>query len=142
MNCDEQGTGQQDPRREHGGTRPALWFGLIGGGVAWLGHLLSAYLIAEFGCISGLGERHALGLSVVAWLILVASVVALLVAGTAAFVAYRSRERLARESQATDIEPGTNPEYDMARTGWTTSALFVLIITVETIPIFFYLRNC
>jgi heme/copper-type cytochrome/quinol oxidase subunit 2 len=123
-------------------NRLELWFGLLGGGVAWLGHLLSAYLIAEFGCVSGLGKRHMAGVTVVAWLILAASATALLVAGAAVWVAYRSRERLVAEADPADPEDDTAPELSLARTGLTTSLIFLMIIAVETIPIFFYLRDC
>jgi heme/copper-type cytochrome/quinol oxidase subunit 2 len=123
-------------------SRLELWFGLLGGGVAWSWHLLSAYLIAEFGCVSGLGERHVAGVSVVAWLILAASAIALLVVGAALWVAYRSRERLAREADPANDDDDTAPELSLARTGFITSVIFLMIIAVQTIPIFFYLRNC
>lgn len=45
-----------------------LWFGVMGGAVAWFLHFVLAYLIAEFGCVNGWGEVHWLGLSAVAWL--------------------------------------------------------------------------
>jgi hypothetical protein len=44
-------------------SRPALWFTLWSGAVAWLLHLLLVYGIAEFGCGSGLGDRQVLGIS-------------------------------------------------------------------------------
>lgn len=133
---------QEEPLHRHGFNRGSLWFGLLGGGVAWTGHLLSAYLIGEFGCVSGLGERYVGGVTVVAWLIIAASFAALLFAGSAAFIAYRNRERLSREPQPNQVKEGSEPELEMARTGLIASAWFFVIIAVETIPIFYYLRHC
>lgn len=142
MNHEEPIRIQEEPLHRRGSNRAALWFGLLGGGVAWTGHLLSAYLIGEFGCVSGLGERHVGGVTVVAWLIIAASLAALVLAGLATFIAFRNRERLACEPQPDQVEEGSNPELEMARTGLIASAWFVVIIAVETIPIFYYLRHC
>jgi hypothetical protein len=142
MNHEEMMKLQPEPLHPRAIHRGALWFGFLGGGVAWTGHLLSAYLIGEFGCVSGLGERHVRGVTVVAWLIIAASLAALLLAGAATFIAYRNRERLAGEPQPDRTRDQSNPELEMARTGMIASAWFMLIIAVETIPIFYYLRHC
>jgi hypothetical protein len=142
MNPEETIQIQQKPPPQRRINRAALWFGLLGGGVAWTGHLLSAYLIGEFGCVSGLGERHIQGVTVVAWLVLAASLAALLLAGAATLIAYRTRERLAGEPQPDCAGDESNPGLEMAHTGLVASTWFVLIIAVETIPIFYYLRHC
>jgi hypothetical protein len=121
-------------------SRGALWFGLLGGGFAWLAHLISAYVIAEFGCISGLGERLGWGVTVVAWMVIGLSVLMLSIAAAATFVARRSRQRLAQEPVGDLDDAG--PEFYMARAGFITSALFLFIILVESVPIFFYLKHC
>lgn len=44
-----------------------LWFGVIGGAVAWLLHLLFAYAIADFGCVSDFRNVRWLEFSGLAW---------------------------------------------------------------------------
>lgn len=120
-------------------SRGELWFGLLGGAVAWLAHLLLAYAIAEFGCVSDLGKQAFLGISVVAWLPLAATALTVLAAGVAVFVAYRCC-RLASRDEGESAAPG--PWLDAARAGLLTSGLFVFAILFESIPIFYYLRSC
>jgi hypothetical protein len=121
-------------------SRPALWFTLWSGAVAWLLHLLLVYGIAEFGCGSGLGDRHVLGISVVAWLLLAVTAATMLLALAATFVGWRS----ARQSQ--EVEPDLSAEHHArlftARAGWITNSLFAVVIVIQAIPIFFFLRDC
>lgn len=56
------------PERQRLATDAWLWFGVLGGAIAWMLHLLLAYAIAEFGCVSPFHEVKRLGLSGVAWL--------------------------------------------------------------------------
>jgi heme/copper-type cytochrome/quinol oxidase subunit 2 len=120
-------------------SRWALWFGLWGGGVAWLLHLLLVYGIAEFGCLSGLGQVRAAGITVVAWLLIGASVLTLLIAGAALLVALRSRDRA---NAAGQTAPGDDAELFVGRAGWIATALFLAIILIQSIPIFFFLKDC
>jgi hypothetical protein len=122
--------------------RGTLMFGALGGAVAWLLHLLAAYLIAEFGCIANLGEVYFLGLTGVAWLILLASFLTLGLALASTAVALVTHRRMGlHEHQDTGADTLGNARY-LARAGWITSLLFVLIILAQTIPIFYYLRSC
>ena len=120
-------------------SRPALWFGLLGGASAWTVHLLLAYGVAEFGCVSGLGQRIYLGISVVAWLEVAATVLTSVIAALAASVAHRSYRIL--RSQNLDEAGIAAAEY-AARTGFITSGIFTFIILFESIPILYYLRDC
>lgn len=120
--------------------RGLLWFGLLGGGVAWLIHLILAYVIAEFGCISGWGEILLGGITLVAWLTFGMSLLLLVVAGLVTLIAYRTTEQLARQVRSVPEEPLS--ESYMARAGYITSGVFFIIILVETLPIFFFLRSC
>jgi hypothetical protein len=120
-------------------SRRALWFGMLGGGAAWLVHLVAAYAFAEFGCVGRLRQVSLAGLTAVAWLIIGVSVLTLLIAVASALTAYRSERRL-RATQ--DDLMGTAAEVEVARTGWVTSGLFVLVILVESLPIFYYLKDC
>ena len=121
-------------------SRGALWFGLFGGGIAWTAHLMFAYAAAEFGCVGRLGERAYLGISIVAWLELALTVATALASGAAMAVAYRSHCRLRTIAQEPDSARAA--ERYTARAGLLTSGLFTFIILFESIPIFYYLRNC
>ncbi|MFO7562092.1 MAG: hypothetical protein R6X02_05585 [Enhygromyxa sp.] len=92
--------------------------------------MAAIFLISEFGCVAGLGERHWASVSLVALLLLGASVIPLVVAITAALVGFRHRR-------------GADPQVDwLARAGWLFSALFAVIIAVQSIPALFYLHGC
>lgn len=120
-------------------SRPTLWFGLLGGGVAWTAHLVVAYVVAEFGCVGGLGSRSFAGLSWVAWLEIAITALTTIVAAAATAVARRSQRIIATRAEdqlAAAFEAHT------ARAGVLTSGLFTIIILFESIPILFYLRDC
>ena len=117
--------------------RSVLWFGLLGGAIAWVAHFLLAAVISEFGCLAGWGEISFQGITAIAWAILMISVVMLLIA-VAATAAARGSLRQLRAAGA-DRE---SSEFLMARLGWITSAVFSLIIAVQTVPIFYYLGSC
>src|SRR5687768_10869842 len=121
-------------------SRGALWFGLLGGAVAWTVHLMLAYAAAEFGCVGRLGERSYLGISLVAWLELALTVATTMAAGAATVVAYRSHRRL-RSDDAEEDAAGAAERYT-AWAGLLTSALFTFIILFESIPILYYLHSC
>jgi hypothetical protein len=115
------------------------WFAFLGAGVAWTFHLLSIYAIGEFGCVSGWHRATYMGISAVAWMILISSVAMLCVAGAAAFVGYKDAKR----DEHADIPPGEDEggRY-LSWFGFILSAIFALIILVETLPVFAYLDGC
>jgi heme/copper-type cytochrome/quinol oxidase subunit 2 len=121
-------------------TRRSLRFALLGGGSAWFAHLALAFTIAEFGCLAGLGHVQWTGLSVVAWMLLAMTAVTLAVGVAATWVAWRNRRRLLQSwgprSESHEAEDFT------ARLALVTNATFVVVIVVQTIPIFYYLREC
>jgi hypothetical protein len=122
-------------------NRFRLWFGLLGGALAWLTHFMIAYGVAEFGCVGNLGSYTALGISLVAWVVLVMSAVTLAIAVLASLTAYRTSNRLVamkNEGSGTAFEA----ELYTAKAGWITSGLFALVIVVETLPIFYFLQDC
>jgi hypothetical protein len=118
-------------------SRKALWFGLLGGAAAWSVHLLFAYGIAEFGCLSQLGERHYLAISLVAWLELALTVATTLAAAAATAVAYFLDRRLRSSASA----EGAAMQYT-ARAGLLASGMFTLVILFESIPILYYWNRC
>lgn len=121
--------------------RGTLIFGLLGGAVAWLLHLLLAYLIAEFGCLLGYGEVMWGGVSLVAWTLLVMSALILALAGVATAVSYIKWEELGLGSAGEGTEK-RSAQLFLARTALITNFLFLLIILAQTVPIFYYLREC
>jgi hypothetical protein len=118
-----------------------LWFGLVGGALAWLAHLMIAYAVAEFGCVGGMDSWHALGISVVAWIVIAVSAITFVIASVAAIMAYRIGLLLSglEKHQSTAAIAG---ETYAAKAGWLTSGLFALVIAVETVPILYFLREC
>jgi hypothetical protein len=121
-------------------SRGALWFGLLGGAIAWTAHLMLAYVAAEFGCVGRLGERSYLGISMVAWFEIVLTVVMTLASGAATAVAYRSHRRL--RSSVTGEDNALAAERYTAWAGVLTSGTFTFIILFESIPILYYLHSC
>jgi hypothetical protein len=113
---------------------------MLGGAGAWLVHLVAAYAIAEFGCVGRLRQVSFAGLTSVAWLIITVSLLTLLIAVSSTLLAYRGEHRL-RASHNTDVTASA-AEAEVARTGWITSGLFALVILVESLPIFYYLKDC
>lgn len=119
-------------------SRFRLWFGVLGGAVAWTIHLLAAYAIAEFGCVSAFRDARFLGITGVAWAILALSVVTFVLAVGALLIARRSQRLLLAEIREKEDEP----EEFMARVGFITSVVFVAIIVAQTVPVLYYLRSC
>jgi hypothetical protein len=115
------------------------WFAFLGGGFAWTLHLLSIYGIGEFGCVAGWDAITWAGISLVAWLIMVLSSLLLVVAVAASLVGYLDRRRdQRRETPDWEDEGGTF----LSSYGSLLSGLFALIILVETLPVFAYLKGC
>jgi hypothetical protein len=125
--------------------RSRLWFGLIGGAMAWLLHLIAASIIAEWGCVSGLYQRELWGMTAVTWLLVIVSVLMSLLAVAATWSAYWV-DRVYREAEASERPDSTAETHAtdvyMARVGLWSSALFVFIIIAQCVPIFFFLREC
>lgn len=122
-------------------SRPSsalLWFVLIGGGVAWFARFLVIWVIAEFGCVSGVleigGMRSPLAL------LGLASLPFLAIGVGAVVVGWRALKAL---PQKVGDDPQAAPSARfMLRTGVGTSAVFVFIMLVEAVPIFFFLDEC
>jgi hypothetical protein len=115
-----------------------LWFGVFGGAVAWTIHMLLAYGIAEFGCVSSFRDARFLGITGVAWLILATSALTLVLAVAALLIARRSERLLLADLRGRDDDA----DEFMARVGLVTSVVFVAIIVAQTLPVLYYLRSC
>lgn len=123
--------------------RKKIGFGLIGGGLAWLVHLLLTYGIAEFGCPSRHGDWTFLGITGVAWMLLGASAGTIPIALAATWVSHRRQQVLRREAlDKIENEEDIGSELTLARIGFLSSLIFAVTILVQTIPIFFFLQSC
>ncbi len=114
--------------------RLLLWSCLWGGGVAWALHLMTVWVLAEFGCMTALGRPGPFGFSWVAWTILGVSALCLAFAGLATLVCWRHSQ-----GEGTD---GERPGRFAARTGLVANPIFMFIIIAQTLPVFFYMRDC
>lgn len=115
------------------------WFAFLGGGVAWTFHLLAIYAVGEFGCVSGFDQHMLWGISAVAWLLILVSIVSLIPAIVATGVGYRDARRDAGQA---DPQPDDEGGRYLSRVGWPLNALFTVIIFVESLPVFAYLGGC
>jgi len=116
-----------------------LRFAILGGGIAWTLHLLLAYVVAEFGCIAGLGQVSFLGLNVVSWLLFLVTIPTLGMGLAATYVSWRCHSKAEKALAAQADLAGEN---FVAYTGLISNLIFVFIIVVQTIPIFYFLREC
>jgi hypothetical protein len=126
-----------------GVSRSRLWFGLLGGAIAWFVHLVGASIISEWGCLSGLHQNELAGITVVAWMLIGLSVIMAIiavVAASSAFQVNRHYNQAAGGDAHESDEHGT--DVYMARVGVWSSGLFVLIILAESLPILYFLTEC
>ncbi len=115
------------------------WFSFLGGGFAWTFHLMTIYLVGEFGCVSGFGLHVYAGVSAVAWLIIIVSAMSLIPAVAATWVGYADARRDARQPEKSRYEEGARY---LSSFGWPLNAVFTMIILVESLPVFAYLGGC
>lgn len=116
-------------------------FSLLGGGIAWLLHLLVVYVISDFGCVAGWGEWIIFGISVVSWLLLIATFLTGALAAAASWAAHYVGELL----HGTSGDRGsvrTETQYFVARVSLLLNGIFAFIILAQAVPIFFFLRSC
>jgi hypothetical protein len=118
--------------------RLVLWSSMWGGGVAWLIHLIVAWLFAEFGCLGGWQAQSWLGVSRVAWLVLALSAFCLLLALLAAWGSVWCRRR----AEGEPTPEGVDTTRFIAHYGIWVNVLFVLVIVAQTVPALFYSRDC
>jgi hypothetical protein len=117
----------------------ALWFGLLGGAMAWSGHFLMLAFIAEWGYFAGLQDNRMLGVTAVVWVIAVATAIAVLMAVAALVVAWRMQWRQRHRAEPND-SAHSNWQF-MSKTGVTTNMVFLFIIVAEAIPALFFLHG-
>jgi hypothetical protein len=91
-------------------------------------HFLAVWVIAEFGCFTRLANLGPFGFSWVAWLILAVSLLCLVMAAGVSYLSWR----YSRGGEACFA----------ARVGVVANPMFMLIIIAETLPVFYYLKDC
>ena len=126
--------------RRIGVKRWQIWFGLWGGATAWLIHLLLVYALAEFGCVGGLADIFILHITLVAWLLIAATLITIVLAALALVIARRNERQLREELPVASGED--HPRVFAAKAGWMSSAAFIVVILMQAVPIFFFLREC
>lgn len=127
------------PDADHTTAHHALaWPTLLGGAVAWTLHLLGAYLIGEFGCLTTMREPTLLGITAVAWAILTLSAAMLAVAVGFTWLAYRIGQTRHHATPPDD----RSVRHFTARLGVWLNGLFAFVIAFETVPIFFFMGSC
>src|SRR3954453_20647451 len=122
-------------------SEPVLWFGLLGGAIAWVLHLMSIYAISEWGCLSPGLRRLFLGAMGTTWLLIGVTLALAALAGAAAWLAHRSEQAARSRPEAGDREEAASSRMPVAHLARVTSSLFALIIVVESVPTFFFLQN-
>jgi preprotein translocase subunit SecG len=127
-------------------TKAALWFGFLGGALAWTAHLLLAYFFSEFGCVGNLHERYVLGLMAPTAMIALLSALLLLVAALATLVSYRVAKQMGlsiiASTEAEEKQRQAGAAIYLARAGVIMSGLFVFVILVQSLPILYFVRSC
>jgi hypothetical protein len=111
-------------------------FGLLAPPIAWAVLHMFDYLWIETACTAGLLGGTVLGLTGVAWVVLIATMLAVLVSVIAGIGAYR-RSRAYRDPEDKDaVTTVEAPSYFVARSGILVSVLFTLLIILTALPVF------
>src|SRR5690606_10521568 len=103
--------------------RSKLWFGFLGGALAWFAHLLATSIAGEAGCVREGSLFVFLGVKALGWFMILASAVTLTVAGGATWVAWRYRKSDQEGPRA------------MGQVGFMANLIFVLVIVAQILPI-------
>ena len=116
------------------------WFGFVGGAVAWCFHLGVCAITAEWMGFAGV-ELQILGIHLAAWLTILWTFLASIVAA-AAFLAAYQQSRLQRSSPNEEPEAASSPTLEfLTRAGMMNSGIFLVFIVVESLPILFFLHR-
>jgi hypothetical protein len=109
-----------------------LWFGILGGAVAWAAQLAFGDMFSELGCEAG-------GFGGLSLVLLLISLAAAIVAAWALLVAWRAHATL-RSSEREDI-PFERASF-MAVAGILSSSLFLLVIVMGGFVPHLFLETC
>lgn len=124
--------------------RPGVtWLEIGGGGLAWFVHLLAVYVIGEFACTSRFWTHAIAGAMGISWLLLIVTAVTLLLAGYSIRASWRSWAA-SRQPSLTQSggDAASEAAHPVAYVALITNIVFAVIIAVQSIPIFFFLKDC
>jgi hypothetical protein len=130
----------EQEQQQHRVNQVALWYGALGGMIAWTLHILLAYLIAEFGCETGQDVHVYAGVMLPAWLLLGMSATMIVLSAGSIASAYACLKRIRTDDGDSTLR--SESEHYLARAGVISGALFTFIIVIQTIPTFSYLSGC
>jgi hypothetical protein len=125
---------------DRGVTPPALWFGLFGAPVAWSLQLLTSYALVAHGCYPDAEPMTMPVVPGLRTLVLGTGAAALVVALLAGSSAWRSW-RATQDGHEALLEAGEGRTRFMALAGMLLSAVFVLGIVMNVVPLLM-LRPC
>jgi hypothetical protein len=117
-----------------------LWFGLLGGALAWATHFLVSYILVSVACVSNYFAWQIAGLNGLLLVLLLATIIAATVTTVALVTAYRSWQRTGEGAEPSDEGPRGRDAY-MSVAGVILNSLFLFLIALETVPLF-VLRAC
>jgi hypothetical protein len=127
-----------------GVTPPALWFGLFGAPVVWSLQLLTSYALVAHGCYP---DAEPMTMPVVPGLRTLvlgtgaAALVVALLAGGSAWRSWRATQHAHEGGHEALLEAGEGRTRFMALAGMLLSAVFVLGIVMNVVPLLM-LRPC
>jgi hypothetical protein len=113
------------------------WVHFLGGPVIWGIHFIVSYVWVEFACRANLPmlDSTILGLTVLSWIVLIFTFVAVLASLYVGWVSYRAWHRIQKSHGTDELEAwGVESRRFMAFTGMFLSALFSLVILLTGLP--------
>lgn len=124
-----------DSRRERATGTRGLLFGLLAAPIAWAALHMFDYFVIETACRAGLLGGTFAGLTGVAWVVLAATLVALVVSVVAGVLSYRRWRATSDPQDAGELNPVEARSSFLALSGVLVSALFILLIVMTGAPV-------
>jgi len=114
------------------------WVHFLGGPVIWGIHFIVSYVWVEFACRAQLLvlDSTVLGLTVLSWIVLALTLIAVLAALYVGWASYGAWRRIRECQKPDELEAwGVESRRFMAFTGMFLSALFSLVILLTGLPV-------
>lgn len=125
-----------DSTRQRATGARGLLFGLLAAPIAWAALHMFDYLWIETACQAGLLGGTMAGLTGVAWVVVAATLVALVISVAAGVISFRRWQSLREPDDDDDLEPVEARSRFLALSGVLVSALFALLIIMTGVPVF------
>lgn len=128
-----------DPSDLANAPNKAIVIGLFGPAIIWFLHLFLIALIAEWGGFSGLNSQHFLKISVVSWLAGFTSLIAI----ATTVVAIRQVVKIDKSDRMTmeNTDKQDNHKAFLTSVAIYSGFLFLIVICVQTLPIFIFWKR-